>query len=85
MIDEAYEADPASAAAEYGAEFRTDVETFVAREAVEACVALGVRERPPMSDRILLGVRRSDRVVQRRYDFGDWPPAGRRGDDRRGA
>ena len=43
VIDEAYEADPASAAAEYGAE-------FVAREAVEACIALGVRERPPMSD-----------------------------------
>jgi hypothetical protein len=34
VIDEAYEADPASAAAEYGAEFRTDVETFVSREAV---------------------------------------------------
>jgi hypothetical protein len=50
IIDEAYEADPASAAAEYGAEFRTDVETFVAREAVEACVSLGVRERPPLAD-----------------------------------
>jgi hypothetical protein len=50
VIDEAYEADPASAAAEYGAEFRTDVETFVTREAVEACVALGCFERPPMSD-----------------------------------
>jgi hypothetical protein len=50
VIDDAYEADPASAAAEYGAEFRTDVETFVAREAVEACVALGVRERPPLPD-----------------------------------
>ena len=50
VIEEAYEADPASAAAEYGAEFRTDVETFVSREAVEACVSLGVRERPPMSD-----------------------------------
>ena len=50
VIDEAYEADPASAAAEYGAEFRTDVETFVTREAVEACVSLGVRERPPVLD-----------------------------------
>jgi hypothetical protein len=48
LIDEAYEADPASAAAEYGAQFRTDVETFVAREAVEACVAVGVRERAPL-------------------------------------
>ena len=50
VIDEAYDADPASAAAEYGAEFRTDVETFVSREAVEACVAFGVRERPPVVD-----------------------------------
>jgi hypothetical protein len=50
VIDEAYEADPLSAAAEYGAEFRTDVETFVAREVVEACVSLGVRERPPVVD-----------------------------------
>jgi hypothetical protein len=49
VIDEAYEADPASAAAEYGAEFRTDVETFVTREAVEACVSVGVRERPPLN------------------------------------
>jgi hypothetical protein len=51
LIDEAYEVDPASAAAEYGAEFRTDVENFVAREAVDACVSLGVRERAPMPDR----------------------------------
>jgi hypothetical protein len=50
VIEEAYEADPSSAAAEYGAEFRTDVETFVSREAVEACVAFGVRERPPVVD-----------------------------------
>jgi hypothetical protein len=50
VIDAAYEADPASAAAEYGALFRADVETFVAREVVEACVSLGVRERPPLSD-----------------------------------
>ena len=49
VIDEATERDPASAAAEYGAQFRSDVESFVNREAVEACVSLGVRERPPMS------------------------------------
>jgi hypothetical protein len=33
VIDAAIEADPASAAAEYGTEFRADVETFVSREA----------------------------------------------------
>jgi hypothetical protein len=38
VIDEAYEADPSSAAAEYGAEFRTDVETFISREVVDAAV-----------------------------------------------
>lgn len=45
VIDAAYEADPASAAAEYGAQFRSDVEAFVAREAIEACITPGCRER----------------------------------------
>jgi len=48
LIDEAYERDPAWAASEYGASFRSDLEAFVSREAVEACVAFGVRERAPM-------------------------------------
>ncbi len=50
-IERAYEEDPASAAAEYGAQFRTDVETFVAREAVEACVVPERRELPPAGHR----------------------------------
>jgi hypothetical protein len=41
VIRDAYEDDPSSAAAEYGAEFRRDIETYVAREAVEACVIPG--------------------------------------------
>ena len=49
VIDEATERDPAWAAAEYGAQFRSDVQSLVSREAVEACVSLGVRERPPVS------------------------------------
>jgi hypothetical protein len=49
VIDEATEADPASAAAEYGAEFRSDIEALLSREAVEACVSFDVRERAPMS------------------------------------
>jgi hypothetical protein len=48
-IDEKMERDPASAAAEYGAQFRSDIESFINREAVEACVSIGVRERPPLS------------------------------------
>jgi hypothetical protein len=50
IVDEAYEADPVSAAAEFGADFRSDVQSFVDHEAVEACVSLGVRERPPLAD-----------------------------------
>ncbi len=47
VVDRATERDPASASAEYLANFRTDVEGFVGREAVEACVEEGVFERPP--------------------------------------
>jgi hypothetical protein len=50
FIDEQYEDDPASASAEYGAEFRSDVEAFVSREAVENCVVPGRLEIPPMAN-----------------------------------
>ncbi|MBK5960943.1 hypothetical protein CCR97_22450 [Rhodoplanes elegans] len=49
VIDDAVERDPAAAAAEFGAQFRTDVETFVSRDDVEACVEPGVVERAPIS------------------------------------
>jgi hypothetical protein len=49
LIDEAVEDDPASAAAEYGAEFRVDVETYVPREVVEAAVVPGRYELGPIS------------------------------------
>ncbi len=48
-IDAEYEADPARAAAEYGALFRSDIESFIAREVVEAAVAPGRHELPPIS------------------------------------
>lgn len=41
FIDQAYEDDAASATAEYGAEFRTDVEAFISREVVDAAVIPG--------------------------------------------
>src|SRR5262245_32543652 len=47
IVDKAMDRDPAAASAEYMAQFRTDVEGFLTREAVEACVRFGVRERPP--------------------------------------
>jgi hypothetical protein len=46
FIDAAYEDDAASANAEYGAEFRTDVETFISREVVDAAVIIGRHELP---------------------------------------
>jgi hypothetical protein len=47
VVDEAMERDPASAAAEYGAEFRRDIESLIAIEAVRACVIPGIYERAP--------------------------------------
>ena len=49
VVDRAMDRDPASAGAEYLAQFRTDIESFVNREAVEACVEIGCFERPPLS------------------------------------
>lgn len=48
VIDEAYERDPANAAAEYDAQFRSDIEAFVSREVVDACIVRGRYELPPM-------------------------------------
>lgn len=47
LIEAAYEEDEAVASAEYGAQFRWDIESFLSREAVEACVIPGRRELPP--------------------------------------
>jgi len=46
FIDRAYARDRASAAAEYGAQWRTDVEQLLTQEALAACVETGVHERP---------------------------------------
>ncbi len=51
VIDRAYARDAAVAASEFGGEFRNDLEAFVSREIVEACVALDVQERPYSSGR----------------------------------
>lgn len=42
IVDQAYDRDPVAAAAEYGAQFRTDVASFIPREMVTECV----RPRP---------------------------------------
>jgi hypothetical protein len=46
VIDAAYEADPQSAAAEYGAAFRTDVESYTSLAVLEAAVIPGRYELP---------------------------------------
>jgi len=48
VIDRAYEEDPSSAAAEYGGLFRTDVESYIHREAVEAVIVPDRHELPPI-------------------------------------
>lgn len=45
VVDRAIERDAAKAEAEYGGEFRRDIEAFVSREVVEACVVSGVTVR----------------------------------------
>jgi hypothetical protein len=48
IIDDAIEADPEHAKAEYLAEFRTDIAAFVSREIIEAAVERGVHVRAPI-------------------------------------
>ena len=55
VVDRAVERDPASAAAEYGAEFRRDIESFVSVEALRACISPGVFERPPLRNLAYVG------------------------------
>jgi hypothetical protein len=55
VVDRAMERDPASASAEYGAEFRRDIESFVRVEALHACASEGVFERPPLSNITYVG------------------------------
>lgn len=50
VVDRALERDHAAASAEYLGVFRSDIESFVPREAVETCVEAGLRERAPLSD-----------------------------------
>lgn len=47
IISEAYDNDPEAASAEYGAEFRSDLESLLSLEAIKPCIVENVRERPP--------------------------------------
>lgn len=47
VVDRAFQRDPVAAAAEYGAEFRSDVEAFLSRDVVDAVTMAGRHELPP--------------------------------------
>jgi hypothetical protein len=50
VIAQAYEDDEASASAEYGAQFRRDIETYISREVVSAVTPPGRHELAPLED-----------------------------------
>ena len=50
FVDKEYERDPVSAAAEYGAQFRSDIAEFVSLEVLQACAPDGLFEIPPLPD-----------------------------------
>lgn len=50
VVEEALQDDPSAAKAEYLAEFRTDVETFISQESIDAATVPGRRELPPLKD-----------------------------------
>jgi hypothetical protein len=54
VIDREFAKDAASAAAEYGAQFRTDIESFVPIEVVERCVG-DYAERAPLLEHVYYG------------------------------
>lgn len=49
IIDAAYEADEAVALAEYGAQFRRDIESFLSRDVLDAAVLDGITELAPIA------------------------------------
>jgi hypothetical protein len=51
VVDRALKRDPAAASAEYLGQFRGDLESFVSREAIEACTVGGRTELPPAGER----------------------------------
>jgi hypothetical protein len=47
IVEDAFADDPLYASAEFGAEFRTDVDAFISREVVDRCVSVGCKELYP--------------------------------------
>lgn len=55
LIRKAYDDDPVSASAEYGAQFRNDIDAFVSREVVEAATIPGRVALPPAGNIAYVG------------------------------
>src|SRR2546423_13852836 len=55
VIDRAIERDPTAAAAEYLGRFRSDIESFIGIEALQACVSPSTRERQPVAQSRYVG------------------------------
>ena len=55
VVDRAYERDPAAAAAEFGGEFRTDIESFVSREVIDAATVPGRLRIPSIAGEHYVG------------------------------
>jgi hypothetical protein len=51
IVQDAYEDDPESASAEYGAEFRSDLSDFIPRDVIDACTMMGRFEIAPARGR----------------------------------
>jgi hypothetical protein len=55
MVDEAMVDDPEAAAAEWNAEFRSDLESYVSTQVLDAITVSGVVERPPLGGIVYAG------------------------------
>jgi len=51
-----YEEDPEGAKADYGAQFRSDISSYISPEVVDGCIAYGCHERAPVEGSGLLTV-----------------------------
>ena len=84
VVERAYEDDPVSASAEFGAEFRTDIADFISRAIVEACDRARRLRAPAVALQALRGVRRREwRERQRQHDARHRALRGRHPDARR--
>ena len=77
VIDRAIEADPEAASAEYGAEFRGDLEVFVGREAIEALRLEWRHGASAITGRPLFRLRGSFGRIERLHDDVCGPSRGR--------